>query len=536
MRPPRGPRLVRRLLVALPAVATLLLAPAVVPAAAAPAAGVGLRFRDVTLAPGGSQGLSAVVYAQRPTPLTGGVLNLRLSDNLTGVLLLGTGTPGPCGQDASKTMQCTLSPITVRPGAAGTRLDFVGYIGAGADAVPGTVGSLSVTLTADNLAPVTTTAVVRVGDAVDLDATAEVELTAAPGASFGVPLRVRNDGPIAADGAAILLRAPYSFAAGQRYRNCFYDGDQLRACTFDQDLAPGASYRATLPTRLRPDTYAPSTQYAQTEWMTSDEFTDLRTFLTNGDYQGLGRPGTGGVLTLTPTATAAASAQADPDASDNTAFLQVAVTGRKAPNLVAVGARLTAKPGDVVTAGVGVRNAGPATLDGTQVPGGSVWVFVSIPVGTTATAVPDTCYPLVDGGISRWDGSAGKPGRRQYECLADPVLVAGRTQTFPIRLRVTAASVTPGVVEVNRPCRGCDDLFVDESPKSDNKAAITVRAPAGAGTGGDGQGSGAGGDGQGAGGGLPITGPASGAIGAVGLALLLTGVAGVVLGRRRRTG
>jgi hypothetical protein len=532
MRHPLRHRPVRRLLVGLLAVATLLLAPAAVPAAAAPAANLAVRFRDMTLAPGGSQGLSATVYARRPTPLTNGIVNLRLSDNLTGVLLLGTGTPGPCGQDASKTMQCFLNPITVSPGPAGTSLDFVGYIGAGADAVPGTAGSLSVTLTADNLAPVTTTAVIRIGDGVDLDATAQVELSAAPGASFDVPLRVRNDGPIAADGAAVLLQAPYSFASGPRYRNCLYDGDQLRACTFDQELAPGATYLATLPTRLRSDTYAPSTQHAGMEWMTSDEFADLRTFLTNGNYSGLGRPGTGGVLTLTPAAAAAAAAaQADPDRSDNYASLQVAVTGRQSPNLVAVGARLTGETGDVVTADVGVRNAGPATLDGTQTPSGTVYVFVSIPVGTTAVAVPDTCFPLIDGGITWWDGSGGRPGHRQYQCFAGQVLIAGRSLTFPIRLRITAASVTPGVVEVNRPCRGCDNLFVDESPKTDNRAAITVRTPAAGSTDGDSQGSGGG-----AGGGLPITGPGSVTIGGVGLGLLLTGVAVVVLARRRRTG
>jgi hypothetical protein len=517
----------RHVFAGLLAVLPLLLAPLPAHAAAAPDPGLQVRFRDMTLAPGGSQGLTATVYARRTTPLTGAAVDLRLSGNLTGVLLLGTGTPGPCGQDASPTMHCDLGSLTAGAGPAGTDLGFVGYIGAGPDAVPGTVGTLSVTFTADRLTPITTTSVVRIGDSVDLDARAEVALSAPPGGPVAVPLQVRNRGTVSGTGSAILLRAPYAVAAGPRFRNCFYDGDQLRACVFDQELAPGTTYAASLPLRLRRDAHAPTTQYTQVEWMTGDEFADLQAFLTNGAYSGLGRPGAGGVLALTRTATVGAAAQADPDASNNTTNVAISVTGRNTVNLVAVGARLTGRPGDVVTAAVGVRNAGPATLDATQIADGAVFVFVAVPAGTTAVSLPDVCYPLIDGGIDFWNGSGGRPGQRYYQCRADQLLIAGRTQTFPVRLRIDSAAVKPGAVEVNRPCRGCENLFTGESSTSDNRAAITVTIPSGA--------AGAGIGGQG-GGGLPITGPAPAAIAGAGLVLLLAGAAGVLLTRPRRTG
>jgi hypothetical protein len=516
----------RRLFAGALAVLTLLLAPVPARAAAPADPGLQLRFRDMTLAPGGSQGMTALLYARQTTPLTGVELDLRLSGNLTGVLLLGTGTPGPCGQDASPTMHCDIGSLTVVPGPAGTDVGFVGYIGAGEDAVPGTVGTLSVTLTADRRQPITTTATIRIGDGVDLDAPDETGLSAAPGAAVDVPLQVRNAGALTGTSSAIVVRAPYAVAAGPRFRNCFYDGDRLRACLFEQELEPGATYRATLPLRLRRDTQAPTTQYTSLEWMTGDEFADLRAFLTNGAYSGLGSPGTGGVLTLSPVATVAANPQADPDASNNWTSVAIRVTGRNTVNLVARGASLTGRRGAVVTADVGVRNAGPATLDATQIADGAVFVYVAVPPGTTAVSVPDVCYPIIDGGINWWNGSGGRPGQRYYQCRADQLLIAGRTQTFPIRLRIDAATVRAGAVEVNRPCQGCENLFTDESSTSDNRAALTVTVTAAA------PGSGS----SGGGGGLPITGPGAAGIAGAGLALLIAGVAVVLLARPRRSG
>jgi LPXTG-motif cell wall-anchored protein len=168
---------------------------------------------------------------------------------------------------------------------------------------------------------------------------------------------------------------------------------------------------------------------------------------------------------------------------------------------------VTGAAGDVVTATVGVRNSGPATLDFGRAGSPAATIRVNIPQGTTVVSAPQSC---VRDGDENW----------AYYCDGSYLLVAGDSETYDFRLRIDrVVADASGRVVVNEPCE-CD-RFADDLDLSNNKSAIVVNASGVC-------------DGGGAGGGLPVTGP-MGAVGAAGLALLIAGGAGILVARRRRT-
>ena len=511
---------------------------AAVPAQAAPAAGFDLKLKEVTLAPGGSQGDVGILTSARPATVTGASASMEITGDIGNVLLAGNLTPGPCDQTLLKTLGCQIDDLALPAGPKGASF-VAGGIVAGPDVVPGATGTLTVTFKADGIAPITRSVRIRVGAPVDLTAGPTADLSAAPGSAFALPLTVSNSGTSTVDGAAMLFTAQDAYESTSNFKNCRYDGGRLTACSFDQTLEPGASYRIVLPERLRHDTYAPDSRYATASWRTAAEFADLDAFLTSGSYKGLGKPGSGAVLSLVRVATAKAQAvQSDPNVGDNSTTITVKTLGKNGLNLVAVGARLTGKAGSTVIAKVGVRNAGPAALDMTN-QYHTVLLAVDIPAGSDAASIPRDCAPKINGRLDI-QISGGTLGYREYWCQTNQKLAVGQTQIFPIGLRITKviASAT-GAIEINKKDSGWDPYYFTDRPKTDNKSAIVLNAPgkpSGGGSGGnggsdDGNGSGDNGDG----GGLPITGPRSLAIGGSGLLVLLAGAGAVLLVRRRRT-
>ena len=525
-----------RLLAALAGTALAVLA-AAVPAQAAPSAGFDLKIKAVTLAPGGGQDVAGLLTSTRPAEVTGASANLEITGDIGNVLLGGNGTPGPCDQTLQKTLHCFLQDLTVPAGPAGASLGWAGFMVAGADVVPGATGTLTVTFKANGIAPITRSAQIRIGAPVDLAAGPAVDRSVAPGAAFSVPMVVSDDGTSAVDSPAVVFGTADAYESTTKFKNCRYDGPRLKACTFNQTLEPGASYRIVLPMRLRRDTFAPETWYGTATWQTAAEFADLAAFRTDGS---LGKPGTGGVLTLERVLTAkVAPPQGDSNTDNNVQSITVKSLGTNGLNLVAVGARLTGKAGSTVVAKVGVRNAGPAALDMTN-QYHTVLLAVDIPAGSDAASIPRNCAPKIDGRLDI-QANGGTLGYREYWCQTNQKLAVGQTQIFPIGLRITKviASAT-GAIEINKKDSGWDlGYFTADRPKTDNKSAIVLNAPgkpSGGGSGGnggsdDGNGSGDNGDG----GGLPITGPRSLAIGGSGLLVLLAGAGAVLLVRRRRT-
>ena len=164
----------------------------------------------------------------------------------------------------------------------------------------------------------------------------------------------------------------------------------------------------------------------------------------------------------------------------------------------------------MVTAEVGVRNDGPATLDSGRSGESIAWIKVGVPAGATVVSVPEGCDE---------DGSI-------YNCFSGTLLPVSESQTFEFGLRIDrVVADAGGRVVVNEPCE-CSQ-FAKDLDMSNNTSAIVLN---GTGAGGPDAGDGAGG---GEGGGLPVTGPVGTAV--AGAGLLVAGGAGVLMVRRRRT-
>jgi hypothetical protein len=492
------------------------------PAYAAPAAdaGITMYLTDATI-PVGSRGvpLEPSWWATTETILGQPTITYELSDGLTGVTLSDPGGVGDCANQSPTKLVCSdASEMAVGPdGITGW---FVAQVTAGRTAKPGTTGTVTATFSAADLAPISTTAKVRVAQSVDLAAGRHVQVTASPGEAFSAPLVVRNAGKKAAKGASVIFYNDRAFESTTRYSNCLYSGDELRSCTFDQALRSGASYRATLPYRVRVDTRAPGFGYGEIIWLTPAELEDYHSYLKQRGID-VGAPGQGDVLRLDQAITTFAVPQGDADTENNSSAVELTTTGKNGVDLAAVGAEVKGFAGDEVTVSVGVHNNGPATLDLSRAGSSAAATAVYPPAGTSVVSVPQECAPEVDGSI-QWDLPDPR-GYPKYLCLSDSVLIAGEGETYDFGLRID--KVIPdakGTVAVNEPCE-CE-RFTDDIDPSNNKAAITMRGP-GAGSGGTG----------GAGGGLPVTGPMGATIGGAGIVLLAAGVVGVVLARRRRT-
>ncbi|GAA2185320.1 LPXTG cell wall anchor domain-containing protein [Micromonospora lupini] len=359
---------------------------------------------------------------------------------------------------------------------------------------------------------------VRVGEGVDLIGGPYTTVSSKPGGKFEVPLAVGNVGNKAVTGFVAVFDLPYSIRTRDRFSNCLYSGDHLVSCQFDEEIPVGTGLAATLNLELAKDTYAPTNQSAYASFMTVADFEDL-TRVREAVGARTAR-GSGPKLTLTEAAGTMRQAeqadQTDVYPSNNDTGWTVKVTGRNGTDLAAIGATLKGRAGTVVTATVGFRNNGPATLDRTNADfEAATHTDVELPPGTTAVEVPDNCWL--------------RQGTRTYLCASEMLLVAGQTYTVEFRLRID--KVIPnvkGAVRVNAPCE-CPSggSFADDIKPANDRAAILVNAGQGGGSG-DGGGGGGGGS-------LPITGSPTSLLAGIGSLLLVAGACGYLLARRRGT-
>jgi LPXTG-motif cell wall-anchored protein len=535
-KPPMHLSVPRRLLAVLAAVALTLVWGAPVQAAAK--VKVDFLVKDYTLAPGTGALLTTVLFADRRVPVGPGGVSIvyRFVDQGPGFHFQEAGTPNNCsvgGPDNLLVLNCSPGVEALTPSGVDSAL--VGWVVAGDDAVAGTKATLTATMTVKGYAPVTRTATVRIGERAGLTSGDTARDTSAPvGGSLDVPLTVTNTGSAPIRGTGLYSYAQYAFEARTQYSNCYYVGGEMRGCRFDQTLEPGATYRLTVPFRVRRDTYAPSDQYGQWQWMTADEFADQQRFIEHGGFEPLGTPGKGGVLRLTRLATAKAEPpQALPEfVADD---MKVAVTGKQSTDLAAVGDTAAGPKGAIVTVSVGLRNNGPATIDRTRINPAYSIARVFVPAETTAVRVPNNCAPTTADGVVDIN-NYGAPGAARYTCVEALLLKVGQTSTGDFGLRIDkVVSGARGAVAVGAPA--------DQLNKADDNAAIVINGPGSGGGSGPGgsnggggdSGSGSGGGQGGGGGGLPITGPQGATIGAIGALLVLGGAAGFVIARRRRT-
>ncbi|MEU5721144.1 LPXTG cell wall anchor domain-containing protein [Micromonospora sp. NPDC047738] len=388
-------------------------------------------------------------------------------------------------------------------------------------------GDLTFTVSTPYAGTQTFRSTVIVGEGVDLAAGPTMEMKGAPGETVRAPIRVFNVGRTTADGVVLFFYGPAHFIPSEHYENCEYSvtrfKDHAFACTFDDPLAPGvsavvdSSFGFTIPS----DAWAPNAQEASHRWLTRAEWQDFR---DEPSVFGQFQKGTGPTLKLATPARAQSTPQTNTN-PDNGANMWLVVTGDQKADVVADGASVTGTVGRTVPVTVGWTDNGPAAATATA--------LVEIPAGAYAAKVPDRCVPRgYNGDLDR--KPVNMPGFPAYVCQDSTILHKGDKVTLEFALRIDKAGPLTGVIAVN-PGPGETDL----NPANDT-AKILVNAPGGGDNPGDGDnspgsGGGNGGGEGGDGGSLPITGSSTGLIAGIGALLLVAGLGGYLVARRRKT-
>ncbi|WBB65625.1 LPXTG cell wall anchor domain-containing protein [Micromonospora sp. WMMD812] len=389
------------------------------------------------------------------------------------------------------------------------------YVAGNHDAQPGQTGQLKLAMTSGGRT-VHTTSAVTVAETVDLQTSAELNVSGAPGSKVGMPATVRNGSETTSHGAVLLMNGDYLVGYAGNFSNC-QDSDYSGVlCTFDEDLEPGKSYRlsAELPFQLQKDVRTDATLLAGSVWWTKDDWK-----IISADWPQDGKPGTGEKLRLVEQAGARALTvpQTDPDMMSNYTDISVRVTGNNPADLSAKGATASGKKGDVVQVRPSATNLGPALLEYQGRPA----FRVTVPEGTTAVEVSGECQPYTsDDEWDQWNGNWGEPGAKEYGCQ---ITESPKDFENPYEFSLRIDKVIPNA-------SGAVSVRLAGDPNSKNDNAKIVINPTGNGGGDGGQG---GGDGDG--GALPITGESTGLIAGIGALLLVAGAGGYLVAKRRRT-
>ncbi|WP_449348812.1 hypothetical protein [Streptomyces shaanxiensis] len=282
---------------------------------------------------------------------------------------------------------------------------------------------------------------VTVGSGPDLGVSAPQDVSGvAPGTDLTVPFAVTNTGNETAHGFSVKLWATYGLDVATRYPECSYsDPDDPSGqypdmtyvtCSFDTDVAPGATVELPEPLRL-----------AVTDHALYERF----------DYE------------VEP-----AGDVTDLDTSDNGRAWHI--DADNTADFAVHGTEVSGGAGDTVAAGFRFVNRGPAWVanvaSGDPVPA----IDYYLPPGTTATSVPRTCQTAAPAAPA-----AGEPAVPHYVCTLPTWTSPDLKVAFPFRLRVD--QVVPdatGHVTV-RPYDGSSVFAFD--PRVKNNSATVVVNP-----------------------------------------------------------
>ncbi|MBM2619410.1 hypothetical protein JIG36_28040 [Actinoplanes sp. LDG1-06] len=490
-------------------VALIVLIAALVPAAAAQAAPVWkLTMADVSVEPGGAAKAMRVEYSVLP-----------YSEATRGELVVDVAAVSEIATVAPWTdPRCVTTPATITcPGSASNvSLSVIAKPGARL----GATARLTVRAVVDGRTRATATGTITIAEQVSLASVeTQGDVSLATGASTGLTAGVRNTGDNPVTGVVLELSTVRGFAAAP-HSNCA-PTEFGAACRFDLELAPGQTYRLATPWQLTATdmVWAPSQWYATFTWYTAQDYADL------------GRPspaGSGPELELAPVASALADPQTETDPNNNADGFSITVTGVNQSNFTAIGATSSGKVGQTIPVRLGMRNNGPARIEGYASELGSyLQITVTPPAGTTVVKHSRLCEPF---NVERpTPGAPFPPGAHEgdgnFYCFTEPFegvpYAPGKTVNFDFTLRVDKRGTLRGSIKTERlgpPPAG------DPDP-SDDSAAIVITAAAPA--------TGGGGTGGGTGGGLPITGTDTTTAALIGLALLLAGTIARVAARQR---
>ncbi|MFB7456971.1 hypothetical protein [Streptomyces sp. NPDC056188] len=255
-----------------------------------------------------------------------------------------------------------------------------------------------------------------------------------PGSTQTLPFTVTNYGNETAHGFTIRVMASYAVRYVNRYDTCVYttssgDGYAPTAfadCTFDQDLAPGASFE--LPEPLRVALTGHALQERVDIWAQPVDATDLGGY---DDYV---------VLSI---------------GADNTADFSV------------TGAAVTGAAGETVTASLTFKNNGPGWLGNLGSGDPVAAVRLIVPPGTTVTGVPEGCGPRTLSG-SYYPNRTGAP---RYDCALPYWVLENTERSFAFKLRIdTVVPSATGEVSIHPPF----GEFRHDPDLTNNTAVLTV--------------------------------------------------------------
>lgn len=450
-----------------------------------------------------------------PVPVPEGA---RLTIDLADLAGVATATPRDGGwscRASGATLTCAWTGYFMQ----GMNLDLAPAPGAS----EGDSGQVRVKFDVPGRGSATGSMTVKIATVVDLaDASGEVRVTGAPGDDVTSPVRVRNLGPVAADGAVAFLTRPYRVRFTERFSNCdyspsFYGRAEFAACRFDAVVPPGATYEVSPapPMRITADASA-GEALASILWFTPADWAVARQGYEAGGQ--VFTPGTGPELRLIEVAGQRAGSQTDVDMTNNWGSVSVEVTGSKTADVAAVPATITGRVGESVTMRLGNHNFGPVSVDHSwpqDEP--AVFLQVKVPTGVTVTATRSNCWATKPNPPD----AHFVPGAAEYVCGDGSVHPAGETIWFEMTFRIDRKVAG---AEGRLAITGFPDApaLPNDPNRSNNTALLKVRV--------------LGDDGGGSAGGLPVTGAGTGAIALAGAALLLAGTLVLLVTRRRGRG
>lgn len=254
----------------------------------------------------------------------------------------------------------------------------------------------------------------------------------APGGSFDITPAIANTGPLAApQGIGVKLFGEEGLKVAEQYSNCRYRPmpQPTAYCTFDTPIEPGTAYTFDKPWHF---TASDDLMYATVSYLTWPlgsgnpwQYDDPADYTITGSGPALG---------LKPV-----SASGFPDFGG---FVEVSTTQRA--DYQALGGQVTGKVGQTVPVNLGVKNAGPGSMNLYSRPGHGSGVYrVTPPEGTVITKIP---FPGEDD-----DHACGAPikGTRTYECEISDTFAAGDTDqlTFYVRIQKAVAHPKAGSIE-----------------------------------------------------------------------------------------
>ncbi|MFD9005337.1 hypothetical protein ACFV0T_31045 [Streptomyces sp. NPDC059582] len=312
--------------------------------------------------------------------------------------------------------------------AAGAAVGAQGAIQYSAEATGGPDGTL--------VAPQGAETSVTVASGPDLGVSAPRDVTGvAPGTGLTVPFTVTNTGNETAHGFSVRMWATYGLDVTTRYPQCTYTGPDdngvymamtYATCSFDTEVAPGATVELPEPLRL-----------AVTDHALYDRF----------DYE----IEPGGDVT-------------DLDSSDNSRSWHI--DADNTADFAVRGTTVSGAAGDTVTAAFRFVNRGPAWVGNVSSGDPVAVIDFYLPEGTTATSVPATCR-------NAWT-SGDDPAIGHYACTLPMWAKPDLKVRFPFQLHVDRVVPDATGRVVARPDYGTSFAF---DPKSRNNSAKVILNP-----------------------------------------------------------